>query len=126
MQENERESQFGVPDPTFRLSEEERAKVLPEFDAEALERLLGMVPPDRRAGLLTRFQETDEGRGRFVIRLGDPALQAVLEEVWAPYWSTYPDEAAMDAEVDYLPGREIARQRRKAAGTGESGAGGAD
>jgi hypothetical protein len=38
----------------------------------------------------------------------------VLEEVWAPMWDNFPDEA-LETKQDILPGREIARQRRSAA-----------
>jgi hypothetical protein len=114
MQDGKSEFQIGVPDPAFRLNAEERASVLPGFDVDALERLLSMYPPEGREQLLKRFQPTEDGRGRMLMRIDHPALQAVLEEVWAPHWLDYPDEAAIDAEVDYIPGREIAKQRRRA------------
>lgn len=75
MQDSKGEFQIGVPDPSFRLSEAERATLLPDFDATALERLLSMYPPERRADLLKRFQASDDGWARLVIRLGHPALQ---------------------------------------------------
>jgi hypothetical protein len=104
----------GVPDPSFRLSAEEKAAVAPAFDPDALERLLSMYPPEGRTELLRRFQQMPddaEPRVRLVVRLGHPELQAALEEVWAPYWDSYTDEQ-MDAEVGYLPRREAARKRR--------------
>lgn len=104
---------IGVPDPSFRLNAEERALVLAIFDADALETLLAMVPPDVRPTLLSRFQQSRDGeRPRLVMALGHPGLQAQLEKVWAPYWSDYTDQQ-IDNEVAYIPGRAIARALRR-------------
>jgi len=107
---------LAAPDATYRLSGEDRAKVQEGFDADALERLLGLVRPDMRQELLAHFQVGEEGgprRGR-IVQLNDPELQRVLEEVWAPMWDGFPDEA-LDATGDPLPGRSVAKQRRAAA-----------
>jgi hypothetical protein len=99
------------PDPNFRLSAEERATVLKGFDVEALERLLGMTPPKARQELLAYFQApAKRGEVTMLVQLGDPELQAVLEEVWAPYWSNYTLEE-MEQEKAEIPGRAIAKQR---------------
>src|SRR4051812_13380522 len=37
-----------APDPHYHLAPEDRARVLPRFDADALERLLAMTRPDLR------------------------------------------------------------------------------
>ena len=107
--------EVGVPDPSFRLSGEERAKVAPAFDADALERLLSMCPPASRDAILRTFQREESSEDGFrvsaTVRLGHPALQAVLEEVWVPFWRDHTDEM-MEAEVPYLPGRDLARRRR--------------
>jgi hypothetical protein len=102
----------GVPGASFRLTPAERASILPEFDADALERLLAMVPPEARPRLLSGFQAPAPGeRAGFVVRLGHPALQAQLEKVWAPFWESYSDKQ-MDEEVGYLPGRSAAKALR--------------
>lgn len=104
----------GVPDASFRLTPGQRASVLPSFDADELERLLAMVPPEVRPTLLSRFQPPRPGeRPRLLVRLGHPALQAQLEKVWAPYWAGYSDQE-IDREVEYLPGRQVAKALRAA------------
>lgn len=103
----------GIPDPTFKLSPEQRTEVHPYFDADALERLLGMMPPEARPDTFSRFVRPAEwtGRVRYLVSLGHPALQEALEEVWLPFWAGMSDEE-MEAQPDVLPGRELARRRR--------------
>lgn len=103
-------------DPTHRLSEADRAKLLPDFDAEALERLMAMTRPERRQEILKHFQVRGDGeRLGHLVGLDDPELQKVLEEVWAPMWDHV---GATDAEIKAnaygWPGREVAKQRRDA------------
>jgi hypothetical protein len=103
-----------VADASYRLSHVERAKVLPGFDANALERMLAMVRVDLRQPILKHFQRREKGeRLGHLVQLHDSALQALLEEVWAPMW----DEVnATDAQIEAnhfgFPGREIAKRRR--------------
>jgi hypothetical protein len=108
-----------APDPHFRLTPEERASVREGFDVDALERLLAAVEPEVRPGLLHDFQLPDPGElepGEFVTpptRMGDPALQPLLDEVWASAWERFAPDALDDDGMNY-PGKEIARQRRRA------------
>lgn len=103
-------------DLSYRLPDTDREKILPGFDVEAVERLLGMTRPDMRQEILQYFQKRD-GSKRLGHLMGfdDPELQKVLEEVWAPMWDHV---GATDAQIeanDYgFPGREIAQQRRAA------------
>ena len=110
------------PDGAYRLSAAQRANVLTMYDADALERLLQMVRPEARDSVLRFFQIADDsGPHAVLMHLDDPGLQAVLEEVWAPYWDRLPPEA-IDGERAPVPGREIARKRRAArAAPGSSG-----
>lgn len=113
---------LAVPDLTYRLAPEDRAKVSPMFDADALERLLGMVKPDARKELLIMFQLREKSDPQGVITdLYDPHLQAVLEEVWAPHWEAYSDEQ-LEKENAPIPGRELAIRRRAERRRGEGGA----
>lgn len=41
--------------------------------------------------------------------MGDPALQPLLEEVWASAWEQYPE--LLDDDGVRYPGKEIARER---------------
>jgi len=108
-----------APDPDFRLTPEERASVREGFDVDALERLLAAVDPEVRPGLLHDFQLPHPGElepGEFVTpptRMGDPALQPLLDEVWAPAWERFAPHALDEEGMNY-PGKEIARQRRRA------------
>ena len=101
-----------APDPAFHLSADDRATLAPEFDADALERLLRQVRPDMRTEILSHFQ-VGQARGHLV-EIHDPRLQAVLEEVWAPFWENTPDKA-LEENWYRMPGREIAKARRAAA-----------
>ena len=105
------------PDTDYRLTPEERARVPRGYDVNALERLLGMIDPGERPEMLAAFQynpeQAESGEWEAVVRINDPVLQAVLEEVWAPYWDHYTDEQ-IDREVGWLPGREVAKRRRAA------------
>jgi hypothetical protein len=49
------------------------------------------------------------------MKLGDPSLQPLLDEVWAPMWEQFPP-GAIEIEDKDFPGRELARARRDARG----------
>lgn len=101
-----------VPDRDFRLSAEERARIVPDVDPEALERLLGMVRPDVRAEMLKMFQYPAPGEDfGYLFEFNDPELQAVLEEVWAPAWADASDELLERGGLPH-PGREVELRRR--------------
>lgn len=102
-----------APDPAFHLTPADRAAVAPIFDADALERLLRQVRPEMRGEILSYFQVGKGVRGHLV-QIFDPQLQAVLEEVWAPFWEEAPDQA-LEENWYRMPGREIAKVRRAAA-----------
>jgi hypothetical protein len=102
------------PDTSFRLTPAERASVRAGFDVDALERLLAAVDPRARALVLGGFQYPESGHpARNTVRLGDPALQPLLDEVWAPMWEHLGADA-LDREDILFPGRDLARQRRDA------------
>lgn len=105
-----------VADPTYRLSDADRAKLLPNFDAEALERLLAMTRPERRQDILKPFQVRENGeRLGHLVGLEDAELQKLLEEVWAPMWDHVgATDADIEANLYGWPGREVAKQRRAA------------
>jgi hypothetical protein len=114
---------LSTPEPGFRLSEADRTEVLPGFDVEALERLLGMTRPDLRHEILKHFQKRKDGeRLGMLVRVEDPDLQRVLEEVWAPKWDVVnATDAEIEANAFGYPGREIALQRRAARARAERG-----
>ena len=73
-----------VSEERFSLSAEQRARLRPGIDVEALERLLAAVPPERRDTVLQSFENTPGGRGRgryYITRFDDPKLQRLLEAV---------------------------------------------
>src|SRR6185436_20651210 len=83
-----------APDPSFRLSPEERSQVAPAYDADALERLLATIYPPARADILKKFlvkhDNPNPARLTTVSRFTDPVLQHLLDEVWAPFWAQNP------------------------------------
>jgi hypothetical protein len=103
-------------DTTFHLSADERAAVLPYFDVHALERLLSMMPASQRARTLASFQVARTGEPhRMLVQTGNPKMDAVLEEVWAPFWDGYSDEE-MARHPREFPARQLGRLRRAAGG----------
>jgi hypothetical protein len=104
----------GVPDPSFHLSEADRDRLRPGFDPDALERLLRMVRPGQRQEFLQSFQWPEEGKPfEELVHLGDPELQAALEEVWAPFWERLPP-GELETDTSDRPGKALARARRAA------------
>ncbi|HEX8430850.1 MAG TPA: hypothetical protein VF625_06160 [Longimicrobium sp.] len=111
---NDRPLRLTTPDTSYRLTPDQRTGVLPFFDVGALERLLGMVRADAREPMLRFFLAAEKkGPHAMLTELDDPELQAVLEEVWAPYWKDLPDEI-LDREEAPIPGREVERRLRAA------------
>jgi hypothetical protein len=102
-------------DASSRLSPEDREKLRTGFDADALERLLSMVIPDVRPELLRAFQWPPRGESppNIMYFKNDPALNAVLDEVWLPMWEQVSPES-MDSETKEFPGLALARRRRAA------------
>ena len=104
------------PDPAFRLSAQERASVRRGFDVDALERLLSRLIPPVRPMVLAAFQYPPAGESPdLMVKIGEPPLQPLLDEVWAPMWEHFPPDA-IDVEDKDFPGRELARARRQARG----------
>jgi hypothetical protein len=101
------------PDPSFRLTPEERASIRSGFDAAALERLLAAIEPGARPGLLHSFVMPTPGpHVSITIKMGDPTLQPLLDEVWLPFWESQPARLRRFYPDDGMwPGLELARQR---------------
>jgi hypothetical protein len=107
------------PDPSYHISAAARMRLQPGVDPEALERLLQYFPPEARASHLEMFSiahvEVDrDGRApgdtTTLVRISDPVLQQLLEEVWQPYWAAVPDTELSSRGGP--PGRELAQRRR--------------
>jgi hypothetical protein len=98
-----------VVDASYQMSDRDKSNVMSIFDVAALERLISMLPPEHREEVLSHFQygdPTSEEAPPKLVQFDDPDLQAVLEEVWVPYWNTLPPEALFsDSEI---PGRQLA------------------
>ena len=99
-----------------------RSRLQPYFDVDALDRLIASMHPQERAFLVQNLSAPDHSglhpgssgsHLQLPIRFSDPAQQALLEQVWAPYWEQLPAEALDSAEY-LFPGRELARARRAA------------
>jgi hypothetical protein len=100
-------------DAGFRLTEVQRQQVRPGFDLDALERLLAHVPAERRDSLFVAFSAPQGNEVRELWYLGDPALQELLEQVWAPVWDRVP-LSVIEADKSERPGKRLAIERRRA------------
>lgn len=100
-------------DAGFRLTELQRRQVRPGFDLDALERLLAHVPAEHRDSLFLAFRAPRGNEVRELWYLGDPALQELLEQVWAPQWDRVP-LAVIEADQSERPGKRVAIERRRA------------
>jgi hypothetical protein len=99
------------------LSAQQRARVREEFDPRALEVFLQWIDSSIREEFLGAFQYQDSpGEGRYLTGVDDPFLQDLLEEVWVPYWRSYPTEGEILREAATFPGREKAIRRFRAEG----------
>jgi hypothetical protein len=100
-----------TPDVGYRLPAAERGRVYAHFDADALEHLLRWIRPEHRNEVLSCFQRSFSATQSRLTFIGVPEVQAVLEEVWAPFWSQLPAAALDDPTMQIYPGREVARRR---------------
>lgn len=138
---SERPIRLEEPDLTFRLTSSQRARVPRSYDAAALERLLQRVRTDERAEILRQYvlpevaniasmprgtargvegQERGEiGDVQFVTGFGDPVLDEILAEVWAPFWESLPPDAVDREDMSMYPGSERARTRRAKSRSGD-------
>jgi len=99
-------------DLSFRLTAEERASIRPPFDVDALERLMAAVEPGARPIILQEFQFPPPGEAvPNLFKMGDPALQPLLDEIWAPFWELRPKAALFEDPDIQWPGKELARKR---------------
>ena len=105
-------------DESFRFDTATRARIAPEYDADALERLLQHFQPAERPilldeFLLSEFRTYGPGPNAWRVLTGftDARLNELLAEVCQPFWHRHPDELFNEADTQY-PGRELARRRR--------------
>lgn len=109
----------GTGDPNFHLTPEQRARVRPDFDVNALERLLSMMPAAGRDTLLTFFVRRPPGQPQpLLVEMNEPGLQQVLDEVYAPHYEALSDEELrrLTEMANHggteLPGRVTVMRRR--------------
>lgn len=99
------------------LAPEVRRNLQRRFDVDALEEYLGMLAPAEQNEFLSQLgpprgaREPETRDVSMPMRSTDPARQAVLERVWAPFWDHLPPDALDRADLPF-PGRELARVRR--------------
>ncbi|HEY0036899.1 MAG TPA: hypothetical protein VGB66_09450 [Longimicrobium sp.] len=105
------------PNPV-QLAPEVRKQLARQFDVDALEELLGTIPVEEQACVLTSVgvvhdsdSHAETKQVSIMVWSSDPARQALLDRVWAPFWDTLPPEYLDRTDLPY-PGRELARLRR--------------
>jgi hypothetical protein len=97
---------------------EVRERLRKRFDVDALEELLGTTSVPEREEILRQLgvsgeREAETGSVVVPMRSTDPARQALLDRIWAPFWSHLPPDALDRNDLPY-PGRELARARQSA------------
>lgn len=100
------------------IPREIRERLQKRFGVDALEELLGTMPVAEREEILRQLgvsgePEAETGSVVVPMRSTDPARQALLDRIWAPFWSHLPPDALDRDDLPY-PGRELARARRSA------------
>jgi hypothetical protein len=112
MQPQPRELHIIPRDPAFHLIRQDRQRLRPGFDADALETLLAHIPAASRDEIVSYFMKPESPEIKELWYIGDPALQEFLEAVWAPMWDHVP-EAQIAADTTQRPGKRLALQRRR-------------
>jgi hypothetical protein len=114
---SENESQAPRP---VRLSSDVRKRWEGRFDVTAVEELLASMTPGDQHDFLVSIGATGttpsgaETRDVTVLtRSTDPARQALIDRMWAPFWDHLPPELLDRTDLPY-PGRELAKARRAA------------
>ena len=105
-------------DETFHLDPAVRAHIAPDFDADALERLLQHLGPLDRPTVLDEFLLPEQrvyapvpNQWWVLKAFTDTVLNEMLAEVWQPFWDSQPVERLTDPHCPY-PGQALARRRR--------------
>jgi hypothetical protein len=106
-----------MSDPThFVLTAEQRSRLIPNIDVDALQRFLQIAAQtdEGRLGLLQMFSQGRNQGFEIIGTVGEPtgnsALKALLDEIYAPTWEAMGvDEIARSDSP--LPGRELAKAR---------------
>lgn len=112
---SQNESQAPRP---VRLPSDVRERIEGRFDVTAVEELLGTMTPGEQHNLLESIGAVGTappgGETRDVtvlMRSTDPARQALIDRMWAPFWDHLPPELLDRTDLPY-PGRELAKARR--------------
>lgn len=91
---------------------EEVLRDMAPTDRDEIVQSFNIVPVPNSAGGTTMMPVLAAGNAvRMPVSSTDPAKQALLERMWAPYWEQLPD-SEFDSHQAPFPGREIARARR--------------
>jgi hypothetical protein len=100
-------------DQSFVLTAEQRSRLIPNIDVDALQRFLRVAATDaeERNALLQLFSQ-QPGVNQWFQVIGttssDPSITALLDEIWAPTWEAWGLDAIEHSDAK-LPGRELAR-----------------
>ena len=107
----------------FRISAEQKARISRTWDADAVEKIANLLSPEDRRGFMaplggipgeTPHPESNPHDVYMMLSHEDPKIQALLDEMWAPYWETLPPDALTSTSRAYrgYPGRALALERR--------------
>ncbi|HET7231714.1 MAG TPA: hypothetical protein VFJ16_17010 [Longimicrobium sp.] len=107
---NYTELRMTTRDESYHLSQSQHDLVRRGFDVNALERLLSHVPVSRREEILSSFLLSTNNEMHELWYIGDPGLQSILEEVWAPTWE-HRTAAEIEADRTERPGKRLALAR---------------
>lgn len=93
----ERGSRFR-PDPSYRMDPDVRARVLPWYDADALEYFLSALPEESRRMMLDELFTMPGAQNKSIPQFdfgpdADPAMMDAMRAVFAPFVRMRPEDA---------------------------------
>lgn len=110
-------------DRPIRLPDAQRRRIAENFDPDAVEQIANLLPAEERRHFLRSFggvpgeapapATREQQDFAVLVRHSDPRIQALIEQMWAPWWDHEPAAALDDPNYNF-PGKELAKKRRLA------------
>lgn len=110
-----------VADHPIRLTDGRRRRIAENFDPDAVEQIANLLPVEERRHFLRSFggvpgeapapATREQQDFAVLVRHSDPKIEALIEQMWTPWWDHEPAAALDDPNYNF-PGKELAKKRR--------------